>query len=230
MGLGTARAACNAGAEVIVAGRRPVEARSGDGGSLKHAVVDFTDETSVRSLYEGMDSLDHLFVSASPASRGPSAFLEQDGAAARAFMEGKLFGCWLCARYAAAKIRPGGSITFVSGVASIRPGPGLTMVSTTFAAVEQLSRALAVEIKPIRVNTIRPGVIDSDMWTFLDDSARERLHSRISKSFPAGRVGKIEDIGHAAVFLMTNSYVTGSVIEVTGGEQFTEPSSWLVQR
>jgi NAD(P)-dependent dehydrogenase (short-subunit alcohol dehydrogenase family) len=71
---------------------------------------------------------------------------------------------------------------------------------------------------PLRVDTIRPGLIDSDMWGFLDDEPRERLRQNTRKTSPVRRIGQIEDIGHAAVFLMTNPYVTGAVLEVSGGE------------
>ncbi len=71
---------------------------------------------------------------------------------------------------------------------------------------------------PLRVDTIRPGLIDSDMWGFLDDEPRERLRQNTRKTSPVRRIGQIEDIGHAALFLMTNPYVTGAVLEASGGE------------
>jgi len=98
----------------------------------------------------------------------------------------------------------------------------MVMISVAFAAVEALSRALAIELGPVRVNTIRPGVIDSDMWSFLDDAAREQLRDRVRAVFPVRRIGTIDDIGHAAMFLMTNPYVTGAVLEVTGGEPLVD--------
>lgn len=220
MGLGAVRAAAKAGAHVVVAGRRAEDARfvsEAVKDQLTHAVVDVTDEAAVQRLFEDVGELDHLLVTAAPKA-GARPFLEQDRAAAQAFMDGKLFGSWSCARYAAPRMRSGGSITFLTGCASIRPRAGLTMVTATFAALEALSQALALELGPLRVNTIRPGVVDSDMWSFLDDRAREQLREKVRATFPARRIGAIEDIGHAAVFLMTNPYVTGAVLEVSGGE------------
>ena len=92
------------------------------------------------------------------------------------------------------------------------------MATATFAALEALSQSLALELGPLRVNTIRPGVIDSDMWDFLDEAGRKQFRKTVAETMPAGRIGQIEDIGHAAVFLMTNPYVTGAVLEVSGGE------------
>jgi NAD(P)-dependent dehydrogenase (short-subunit alcohol dehydrogenase family) len=221
MGLGAARAAASAGAEVVVAGRRPVAERDvapPAAGRIEHAVVDVTDEASVRAMFEAIGRLDHLFVTATPRASSPRAFLDQDVAAARAFVDGKLFGSWVCARQAAPRMGGGGSITFLTGGAAVRPRAGQSIVTAAFAALEALSRALALELGPLRVNTIRPGLVDSDMWSFLDDAAREELRRKVRETFPARRIGTIDDVGHAAVFLMTNPYVTGAVLEVSGGE------------
>jgi len=227
MGLGAARAAALAEAQVIAVGRRPAAERPeiaahGDG-QVTHAVADLTDEASLRAVFDPLDHLDHLVVTATPPAE-PRAFLDEDLAGARRFVTGKLLGSWVCARHAAAKLRPGGSITFLTGCAAIRPRAGLSIVTATFAAVEALGQALALELGPIRVNTIRPGLVDSDMWSFLDPAARDRLREATRQSFPARRIGTIEDIGHAAVFLMTNPYVTGIVLEVSGGEPLVAPS------
>jgi len=72
------------------------------------------------------------------------------------------------------------------------------------------------------VNTIRPGYTDSEMWSFLDEAARQQLRERVAAAMPMRRMGTVEDIGHAAVFLMTNPMVTGSVLEITGGETLVD--------
>ncbi len=217
MGLGAVRAAGDAGAEVIVGGRRPLTAREQSGGR-QHVVVDVTDEASVRAAFAAIGTLDHLLVTAAPAAGSWGSFLEQDVAGAQQYLNAKLFGSWACARHAAPRMPAGGSITFLTGCAAIRPRAGASMVTTTFAALEALSQALALELGPLRVNTIRPGIIDSAMWDAVDPAARAQLHATASKRFPARRIGTIDDIGHAAVFVMTNPYVTGIVLEVSGGE------------
>jgi NAD(P)-dependent dehydrogenase (short-subunit alcohol dehydrogenase family) len=225
MGLGVAQAALDAGASVIVAGRRPLAERRGldaPEARLRHALVDVTDEASVRALFDDVGGLDHVMVTAAPSPGSWGPFLDRDVTQIRRYLDDKLIGNLACARYAAPRLRPGGSITFLTGVAAVKPRAGMVMVSVAFAALEALSRALAVELGPLRVNTIRPGFIDSDMWSFLDEQAREQLRAKVRSTFPVQRTGAIEDIGHAAVFLMTNPYVTGAIIEVTGGEQFAE--------
>jgi NAD(P)-dependent dehydrogenase (short-subunit alcohol dehydrogenase family) len=220
MGRATARLAAQHGAEVIAAGRRPLEGREPLEG-VTQARVDTTDEASVQALFDEVGELDHLFVSSSPGAPGP--MLEQDLAAARTFVDGKLLGSWMCARYAAPRMRAGGSITFVTGCAVLRPPRHAAMVVAAFAAVEALSRALALELGPLRVNTIRPGYTDSEMWSGLLAAERERLRQAVAAVVPVGRMGTPEDIAHAAVFLMANRQVTGAVLEVSGGEPLVEP-------
>jgi len=178
--------------------------------------VDVTEESSVRAMFDDIGTLDHLFVSASPGAPGP--FLEQDLAAARSFVDGKLLGSWTCARYAAPRMPAGGSITFITGAAVVRLPGNAAMVTAAFAAIEALSRALALELGPLRVNTIRPGYTDSEMWSGLSDEARDDLRRRVADALPTGRMGTPEDIAHAAMFLMTSRQTTGAVLEVSGGE------------
>jgi NAD(P)-dependent dehydrogenase (short-subunit alcohol dehydrogenase family) len=215
MGLATVRAAAAQGAELVAAGRRAVADREPIDG-VRHARVDVTDEASVRALFDEVGVLDHLFVSASPGSPGP--FLKQDLATARSFLDGKFLGSWTSARHAAPRMPVGGSITFVTGCAVVRPPGDAAMVTAAFAAVEALSRALAVELGPLRVNTIRPGYTDSEMWSGLPDADREDLRRRVAALLPAGRMGTPEDVAHAAVFLMTSRQTTGAILEVSGGE------------
>ena len=140
-------------------------------------------------------------------------------------MDGKLLGSWACARYAAPHMPAGGSITFVTGVAAVRPPGNAAMVTAAFAAIEALSRALALELGPLRVNTIRPGYTDSEMWSAMDDGQRDDLRRRVAEALPVGRMGTTEDIAHAAVFLMTSRQTTGAVLEVSGGESLVDTLS-----
>jgi NAD(P)-dependent dehydrogenase (short-subunit alcohol dehydrogenase family) len=95
-------------------------------------------------------------------------------------------------------------------------------VTAAFAAIEALSGALALELGPLRVNTIRPGYTDSEMWSGLSDVARDDLRRRVADALPVGRMGTPEDIAHAAMFLMTNRQTTGAVLEVSGGESLVD--------
>lgn len=219
MGMGAALAASRAGAEVIALGRRPPAksaAEQSAHGSITFQSLDMTDDAAVEQVFETLGALDHLLITATPPSRG-GTFLSQTLADAQAVLYGKLLGSWSCARHAAPKMRKGGSITFTTGGLVTKPRMGASMMMVAFAGLE-LTRALALELGPIRVNTIRPGVIDSEMWAGMPQIKREAFFALVRESFPAGRVGKVDDIGKAALFLMTNDFVTGAILEVSGGE------------
>lgn len=218
MGQGIARAALAAGASVVVAGRRPIAERTDLGERARHAVLDILDEAALRALFDGLATLDHVVVTAAPASGAGQSLLAGDTAAYLRYVDDKLRGSLAVARWAAPRLRAGGSITFLTGAAKPRAG----VASVAFAAVEALGKTLAVELAPCRVNTIRPGLVDSEMWSFLDEKARQAVFDKARTQFPARRIGTPADIGSAAVFVMSNPYVTGSVIEITGGEHLVD--------
>ena len=215
MGAATVRAARDLGADVVSAGRRPLSEREPADG-VHEVVVDTTDEESVRGLFESVGELDHLLVTASPGQSG--RLLDQDLAQARRFMDGKFFGSWMCARYAAPRFRSRGSITFVTGGSVVRPRVGRSMITAAFAAVEGLTRALAIELGPLRVNVIRPSFTDTEFWNFLAEKEREDFRRRVVEAAPVRRAGAPEDIAQGAIFLMTNPQVTGTILEITGGD------------
>ncbi|GES46076.1 hypothetical protein RsS62_53280 [Rhizobium dioscoreae] len=142
----------------------------------------------------------------------------------RSYLNSKFLGSWACARYAALNLSSNGSVTFLTGGIAARSKIGMTAVTSTFAAVEALARSLALELGPIRVNAIRPGFIDTDLWNFLSPTDAADVREKVRANFPARRIGYPADVGHAAVFLMTNPYVTGTVLEVSGGETLVD---WL---
>lgn len=219
IGLGVARAARAAGATVIVASRRiSLNGERPDLADFEQVRLDVRDESAVKAAFDAIGPLDHLVVTAAPDLGSWGAFMDADMQGVRRYLEGKFLGSWACARHAAPHLRPGGTITFLTGGMAARPKIGFAAVTSAFAAVEALSGSLALELAPARVNTIRPGFIDTDMWSFLPVEHRDGLRKKVEETFPSRRAGKAEDIGHAALFLMTNPYVTGTVIEVSGGE------------
>ncbi|MER8555250.1 SDR family oxidoreductase [Mesorhizobium sp. M0976] len=177
MGMGAARAASQAGAEVIALGRRPsarMAVEESVHGSITFQSLDMTDDTAVEQMFETLGTLDHLLITATPPSPG-GPFLSQTMADARAVLHGKLLGSWSCARHAAPRMPKGGSITFTTGGLVTKPRMGASMMMVAFAGLEALTRALALELGPIRVNTIRPGVIDSEMWAGMPRRSARRF-------------------------------------------------------
>jgi NAD(P)-dependent dehydrogenase (short-subunit alcohol dehydrogenase family) len=95
---------------------------------------------------------------------------------------------------------------------------GTLAVAITNGAADTLTRSLAVELAPIRVNAISPGVIDTGAWDGLGEDGKARLYARATETFPARRVGEGEDIADAVLFCLTNTYLTGVTLKVDGGE------------
>ncbi|MES3082343.1 SDR family oxidoreductase [Sphingomonas faeni] len=219
IGLGVAQAAHAMGAAVTVASRRNTSVEEHpELAAFEQVVLDISDETAVLAAFEAIGPFDHLIVTAGPALGAWGSFMDPDMRGVRSYLEAKFLGTWACARYAAPHLQAGGSMTFLTGGTGARAKLGLAAVTSTFAAVELLSQSLALELAPIRVNTIRPGFIDTNFWEVLPPADVEEIRAKVRAKFPARRLGTAGDVGHAAVFLMTNPYVTGTVLEVSGGE------------
>jgi NAD(P)-dependent dehydrogenase (short-subunit alcohol dehydrogenase family) len=216
MGLAIAKEAVDAGAEVTIAGRSQAkldEARQAIAGDVATWTVDLSDEHSVKRLFSQIGSFDHLVVSGSSVKTGP--FRELSLADARVSMDSKFWGQYVAARYA--QIRPKGSITLFSGILSRRPSAGLASLAAINAAVEALGRALAVELSPIRVNVVSPGLTDTPAYGGMPDDARRGMFAAAAKRSLVGRVGRPENIASLALELMCNSFMTGVVVDVDGG-------------
>jgi NAD(P)-dependent dehydrogenase (short-subunit alcohol dehydrogenase family) len=216
MGLAIAKEAADAGAAVTIAGRSQSkldEASRAIAGDVTTYIVDLSDEGSVMKLFRSIGSFDHLVISGSSVKTGQ--LRELSIADARASMDSKFWGAYMAARYA--PIRPKGSITFFSGILSRRPSPGLASLAAINAAVEALGRALALELAPIRVNVVSPGLTDTPAYATMPDDARKEMFAAVAKRLPVGRVGRPDDIASLTLELMRNSFLTGLVVDVDGG-------------
>ena len=133
----------------------------------------------------------------------------------RATMESKFWGAWRVARFA--EIRPGGSLTLVSGYLSTRPRPGAAIVGAVNGALESLTKSLALELAPIRVNVVSPGPIDTPIRASMPEAVRRDMLAKTAASLPVGRVGESEDIAQQILTFMTLGFATGSVVYIDGG-------------
>jgi len=213
IGLAAARRADAAGWEVVIASREPERAEVvGERISL-----DISDEAAVRAAFGALGPIDHLIFSPVARAGGPARSLDLD-AARRAF-ETKLWGPF--AAIQAADIRQ--SVVFVSGVASVTPMRGGSATGAVNGAIESLVRTLAVELAPVRVNAVSPGIISTPTWDAMDTSDREAMFARLAAALPAARVGTADDVAEAIWLLLTNGFVTGAVIPVDGGHRLAAP-------
>jgi NAD(P)-dependent dehydrogenase (short-subunit alcohol dehydrogenase family) len=214
IGLATAELAKAQGADVVVASRNAdkVKAAAAKLGA-KGIAADVTSDQSVTDLFRACGPVDHVVVSAAQLRTGPFKTVAMDDV--RATLEAKLWGAWRCAR--AADIKPGGSLTLVSGFLSIRPRPNSAIVSVSNGALESLARALALELAPIRVNCVSPGIIDTPIRAAMPEAARNDMLAKTAASLPVKRVGLGADVAQQILVFMTNGFMTGSIVYLDGG-------------
>lgn len=218
IGLSTAELAKREGADVIIASRNAdrlnaVAERSG----VKAIAADVTSDESVASLFRACGPVDHVVVTAAQLRTGPFKAVAMDDV--RATMESKFWGAWRVAR--SADIRPGGSLTLVSGFLSIRPRPNSAIVGAANGAIESLARSLALELAPVRVNAVSPGIIDTPIRAAMPEEARRDMLAKTAAGLPVGRVGVSEDIARQILAFMTIGFATGSIVYIDGGALIT---------
>ncbi|MDB5405429.1 MAG: short-chain dehydrogenase/reductase [Rhodospirillales bacterium] len=216
IGLATARAAANAGARVTIAARskaRLAAAIAAIGPNVTRRQLDAGDDASVAAFFADAGEWDHVVATAGKGGRGRLPDIAMPDALDA--MNAKFWSYYRIAR--AARIASGGSLTFVSGTIGSKPTPGAALVSAINAAIEGLARGLALDLSPVRVNTVSPGIIDTPLWDRLSEGERQALFDRAAANLPARRIGQPEDVAQAILFLMTNPFATGTVVHLEGG-------------
>jgi NAD(P)-dependent dehydrogenase (short-subunit alcohol dehydrogenase family) len=213
-----AQATRDAGAHVVVAGRNSeaLAAAYADEPGITTDTVDVTDDASITALGERLDTLDHIVSTASARARGRLGDLSRD--AVRASLDTKVIGPLMLAKYLGPRLNPGGSFVLFSGVAAFKIAVGTLAVAITNGAADTLTRSLALEMAPIRVNAISPGVIDTGAWDALGDERKTEMFEHVAATNSARRIGTVEDIAQAVLFAMTNTFLTGVTLAVDGGE------------
>jgi NAD(P)-dependent dehydrogenase (short-subunit alcohol dehydrogenase family) len=217
IGLSVAQNAIQEGANVIIASRSEQRVKSAIdkiSSNVKGYTVDVTQEDTIQNLFAQIGQFDHLVMTPGE-SLSFKTFLEEDIAHARRTFESKFWGQYLCSRYAAPYIHERGSITFMSGSGGM--AQGLTTAGAVNGAVEFLMRYLAIDLAPIRVNVVRPGLIDTGLWEYLADSERSQMYETVGKSSWLKRIGQPEDVAQSYLYLMTNQFTTGSAVTLNGG-------------
>jgi NAD(P)-dependent dehydrogenase (short-subunit alcohol dehydrogenase family) len=197
IGAAIARRAAEAGAEVVAAGRQH---------------LDIGAEASIRDFFAALGPIDHLVVTAAFVRPGP--FLTGDLANARATMEGKFWSQYLCARHS----QVSRSIMLFSGAYSRRPAKGVSIVAAVNGAIEALGRALAVELAPVRVNVVSPGLIQGTAaFAGMPEAARDGMYATAASRLPAAIVGDADSVAGPALALLASPYATGTVLDIDGG-------------
>jgi NAD(P)-dependent dehydrogenase (short-subunit alcohol dehydrogenase family) len=218
IGLETARQAHAAGATVILTGRDAgrLEKAAAEVGAASVAAFDANDSAALESFFAGLDApIDHVMVTAG----GPyyAALADIDFDEARLALQEHPMLMIGVARFA--KVRPGGSLLFMSGTGGKRPGIGMGIISAMTAALPALAASLALEIAPVRINVIAAGFVDTPLSaTLLGDRLDDR-RTELRETLPIGRVVQPDDVAALALHLMANPVLTGATYDIDGGQQ-----------
>jgi NAD(P)-dependent dehydrogenase (short-subunit alcohol dehydrogenase family) len=218
IGLGVANATAELGATPIVVSRRQSSvdrALAGLPAQARGATVDLTDPASLDRLAEDIGDIEHLvFTAGESLELAPVADLTPD--IINQFFQTRFVGALSAVRVFAPRITAGGSITLTSGTAAEQPGFGALPVSLC-GAMNALTKALAFELAPIRVNAVAPGVVRTPLWDAMSDGDRQSMYDQTAQQLPLGRIGEVVDAARAYVYCMEQEFGTGTVVTVDGG-------------
>ena len=218
IGLATAQQLLLAGARVTVAGRdesRAVELRK-QHPELIVATVDASSADALQNFYQQHGPVDDLVLTVSGA-KGAGPFAELNLEDLMSGFQEKFLTQIRSAQLALPCLTDDASITFVSAISARAANPGTSGLAAINGAIESMIKPLARELKPLRVNAVSPGVVETAWWNKLPDGVREQVLKQSSDASLVGRNGKPEDLAEAICFLVGNSFVTGTVLEVDGG-------------
>jgi NAD(P)-dependent dehydrogenase (short-subunit alcohol dehydrogenase family) len=219
IGLAVAEEAASQGADVVIVSskaERVQEAIQSIGGNVRGEAVDVFDEKSVESFCTNIGAFDHLVFTAGDSLQ-LHELADTDLKQARHAFELRYWAALAAVKYGSPHIRKGGSIVLTTGVAGRRPLKGWAVAASVCGTIEALTRALAVELAPIRVNAVSPGVVRTNLWQNMSADEREQLFESVGKRLPVGRVGEAHDIAQAYLFLMQEGFSTGQTVVVDGG-------------
>jgi NAD(P)-dependent dehydrogenase (short-subunit alcohol dehydrogenase family) len=218
IGLATARRARDQGARVIITARDPDRLfRAGLELRASIAAFDATDlDRLARFFAELPGQVDHVLLSGG----GPcdTAVADLGPETARRDVDRHLLLPLQVARNAADKMRPGGTLLLISGIGgrSATAGAVIAAVSTALPA---MTKSLALELAPVRVNLIAPGFVDTPLSAAILGDRLDARRDELRATLPIGRVVGPTDVAALAVHLMTNTAVTGATFDIDGGQQ-----------
>jgi NAD(P)-dependent dehydrogenase (short-subunit alcohol dehydrogenase family) len=221
IGLATARAAKAAGAIVMLVGRTAakLDAAALEIGGARTAVADIADRKSIEAVFAGMASVDHVVITAGGLAGGRLA--ETDPDALLTAIQERIAGPLYAIKAVLPLMPPTGSIVLTGGQFSDRPsGNGVSVISTAVRGIEALARSLALELKPIRVNVISPGFVDTPLFDALGQDARTAILAEAAEALPGGRIGHPAEVAEAIIFLLGNRYMNAEVLHIDGGGRF----------
>ena len=221
IGLAVARSAATAGARVVIGSSRSANIEAALpilGGTVKGHVVDVRDAAAIAAFFEAVGPFDHLVYTAGDwTGMGRGGLAQLDLAGADALFKVRFWGAIAACQQALPTISPAGSITLTNGMIAHRPNKGSALSTAMAGSIEHLTRGLAVDLAPLRVNCVCPGMVRTDVWNSIPAEAREERIAQMTKRQLIPRIGEPEELAQAYLYLMRCGYMTGQVLQVDGG-------------
>ena len=217
IGLASAKLAIDKGIQLVITGFKLPEAqlKKEFPDDTQFYQLDISDEGAVKTFFDEIGKFDYLTTPGSVIPKGPFLSMETD--AAKNGFDSKFWGQYYAAKYGTPHIRSGGAIVFFSGFVSQKPQKNLVVMASVNSAVEGLGRALAIELSPIRVNVVAPGIIDTPRYASMTEMDRQTMFEQLAKKLPVGHVGQANEVAEAVLFLLQNTFMTGQTVFVDGG-------------
>jgi NAD(P)-dependent dehydrogenase (short-subunit alcohol dehydrogenase family) len=218
IGLATARRFHALGATVHIAGRgkeRLDTIATTDPALIGHQ-ADGSDRDAIIAVAATIGTIDWLVITLS-GNEGPGLIAELDLGTLRRAFDAKFWGHVTTIQAALPYLAPAGSITLLGAITARAGMPGTAGIAAINGAVEALVKPLAVELAPIRVNGVSPGLVDTPWWSALPDDARRDYFAQAAQALPARHIATADDIADVVVMAATNANTTGTIIETDGG-------------
>lgn len=218
IGLATARLLSAAGAKVHIVGRskeRLDTVSSSDPELISHQAGG-GNRDEIAAVADAIGSIDWLVITMS-GNEGPGPIADLDLDMLRRAFDAKFWGHITTVQAVLPRLASSGSITLLGAVTARAGMPGTAGIAAINGAVEALVKPLAVELAPIRVNGISPGLVDTPWWSTFPEDARAAYFGQAAQVLPARRVATAEDIAEVVVMAATNPNLTGTIIEADGG-------------
>jgi len=219
LGFATAKAAAAEGANVVIVSSNQTRidlALEELPQWSKGYAVDLSNEQNIRDFFNRAGRFDHLVYTAGENIE-MSMVADTDIEKGKDFFSIRFWGAFAAIKYGKDHINEGGSMTLMSGNFGQRPSKGYSLGAAICGAMDAFTRAMAVELAPIRVNNIAAGVIKTNLWNNLSEADREGFYKYLESILLLKRVGEAEDIAQAFVYLMKQSYTTGQSLIIDGG-------------
>lgn len=219
LGLATAKAASAEGANVIIVSSNAARVQNavsqlpGNGFGMQ---ADLSDEVSIKRVFEEIGMLDHLIFTAGEGLL-LSKIADTEVDRAREFFKLRYWGAFMAVKYGAPRINAGGSIVLTGGIVSARPSAGWSIGASICAAMDGFTRAMAVELAPVRVNLVSPGVIRTKLWSSMDETERDAFYDQVAAALPVRHVGEAEQVAQTYIYLMKQPFTTGQILVTDGG-------------